>query len=529
MGKENITGILKKSCCVCMAAVLLTGCQKETPEVLDTRILVETQKLERGNLTIRNEFMGIVSPEEQVYVIPMATGVVEETYVELGDYVEAGEKLLKIDDTAAQLQLKSAELQLQTAQASETQALGGSLEMQRIQALSSINQLQTSINSYKEKYNEAVENIDSAEGSADELKDGIKKQQKTLTGLQMKYALALDYAKMFADKLDALVLYYNSPRDPQNPEFELILTQLTAVKLTPNELTEGGLYMLRSQIEALEGSVSSTASASASAGAGVSQLEAARDQYQDAITQAEANLETAWQTYNISMGQSLEESKALLETQKKAANLGIESAKTQLGYYTVKAPISGTIELANAEKHGMAQAGSPVYTISNKENMTVTFRVSDDIRKTLKSGQSIQADRNGQIYQAVITEVGNSVEQQSGLFVVKASISTGTEDLSSGLSVKVSADTYQTSNAQLLPYDAVYYDNGEAYVYRMQDRKAVKTFVKIGLFDDKTVEIVSGLEDEDEIIISWSPQLTDGIEVYTNADGSVSPEEEEEP
>ena len=39
---------------------------------------------------LQNSFVGTVSPQEMVYVIPFASGTVTDTYFEVGDQVNAG-------------------------------------------------------------------------------------------------------------------------------------------------------------------------------------------------------------------------------------------------------------------------------------------------------------------------------------------------------------------------------------------------------------------------------------------------------
>ena len=66
-----------------------------------------------------------------------------------------------------------------------------------------------------------------------------------------------------------------------------------------------------------------------------------------------------------------------------------------------------------------------------------------------------------------------------------------------------------------VPAECVNYDNGEAfvYVYENETGLAKKVFVEDGLVDAEKIEIVSGLEYDDQIIVSWSRELYDGAAV----------------
>ena len=109
--------LLAASAC---AGTMLTGCGQETvveEETISEEIPVEVLNPEAGTLTLKNEFVGTVSPEEFVYVIPMVSAEVLSADVAVGDTVTAGQELCKLDSEAAQLQLASAQAQYDSVEA----------------------------------------------------------------------------------------------------------------------------------------------------------------------------------------------------------------------------------------------------------------------------------------------------------------------------------------------------------------------------------------------------------------------------
>ncbi len=54
-----------------------------------------------------------------------------------------------------------------------------------------------------------------------------------------------------------------------------------------------------------------------------------------------------------------------------------------------------------------------------------------------------------------------------------------------------------------------------------KDGVAVKTDVKTGLFDEKSIVVTKGLKNGDTVITSWSSDLRDGakIEIAKDTDG----------
>jgi RND family efflux transporter MFP subunit len=230
---------------------------------------------------------------------------------------------------------------------------------------------------------------------------------------------------------------------------------------------------------------------------------------------AEKGYYTISDSIELSKGEGLEKTKEQLNTSLKLAQLGVDSAKLALSYYDVTAPISGKIISKAVDVNGFATSSQPAYIIANDETMTVTFHVSESVKNTLTAGAELIVERNGKEFKGAVTEVGNAVNQQTGLFQIKGTVYANGEQLPSGVSVKIFAETYKAEQAIIIQYDAVYYENEGAYVYLMKDGKAVKTYVETGIFDDEDIEITSGIVKGDMVITSWSPRLIDGADVET--------------
>ena len=235
------------------------------------------------------------------------------------------------------------------------------------------------------------------------------------------------------------------------------------------------------------------------------QLRLAQDNYDDTLALLEigaasqAEVDQAHQSL-LSAQAGLEAARASLNSAQagiQSAQVGVESAQYQLSLYNLTAPISGVVEAV---------------VISNGSNKTVTFYVTDSVRQTLTPGQAVTVNYNSQTYEGAITEIGGVVDAQVGQFQVKAVID-GAQDLPDGLSVELTTTSHRANGAVLVPSDAMFFEDGVAYVYLLQDGKAVRSDVTIGLYTADEIAVTDGLTPGDQVITTWSASLRDGADV----------------
>lgn len=514
------------------------ACGKKEEKTEISKVAVEVENPTTGELTNDTTYIGTIEPQQQVYVTPKVSGTVTAAYFEVGDTVKEGDVLFKIDDEAAQLQMKSAEASYSQAQAGVTAATSGSRDLQNYQTERSIQQLKDSLDDAENNIDDLKDNLgdlrdaggklgtakDQAQAGLEAVNSQMVSLEAELQNLQGDLLTAEEAAKKTAkdanpdisdEDLQAAV---SADADVQkyNASIKDVNTQITELK-TNQSSAQSAVDQLNSQIQSIEASKTQIKSS-------ISQIENGKDTIRD-------NLTTAEQTYSITQNEVYPETDATYAAQLQAASVGVDSAKMQLDFYTVKAPISGVVEAANVKKEDMAAAGNPAYIISNKDSMTVTFNVTEKAKNTMNVGDHVTVERNGETFDGTITEIGTMAGQQTKLFQVKATIPGAGDKLPNGVSVKVSATTEKEEGSTLVPFDALYFSGGDAYVYCVVDNKLVRTSVTVGLMDDDHAIIEDGLDADSLVVSNWSSKLRNGADaeiVSLNGESVASPEQEQE-
>lgn len=548
---------------VMTSGLLLSGCAgpggKENVEEKDTSILVETAQPKTESIELEGDFIGTVEAEDEVTVVAKIGGDVTAAYFEEGDRVNAGDLLFTIDDRSAQISMEQAQASLESANASVNSASAGVsvaelnllyTQEQIKETLGKVDtnqmQLENAVASAKyalkaaeenesiaaEQFGIARDNYKDLEDSLDDLKDdanNMGKYARQLKTVKSNYDKIKNGTMNLPSDLDSKYTGSGTPEDKAayyikelagaESEYEL------GVMISSAESSESSM---RSQRSSLDGNKDSARLAQIQAAIGketaknnvLSAEDAKRlaekmlqdyELYTKAVIIAGANAQLAGSNSNLIAAQS-----GMTQAQAgvKQAQAGVEAAQLQLEYTQVTAPVSGVIREKNVTVNNMAAQGSTAYVITADSGSNVTFYVSEAVMKELTVGQQAKVERNGETYQATISENAGVADAESGLFKIKAQLSeSDAQKLIAGTTVKITLATRRADQVMTIPVDSVYYEAQKAFVYCMEGNKAVKTEIEAGITNNETVEVKSGLTKDSQIITTWASQLKDGAEV----------------
>lgn len=474
--------------CAVMSLSTIGGCgQKEekAEEVVEDVAIVEAFEPRIGDLKLSSEFIATVNPDESVYVIPKATAEVMEVKVKAGDMVDAGDVLAILDDTIAQLSMKSAKINLDNAQRAYTLSYGDGATL--------LNDMQTDSNIQK-------------------VEDGMEAQQEGYLDAMDSLARYQDLLAEAQKELDDVRKEYDYREDPE----EIMDYANSIDKNSMEGAAEYQAAMARYQ---------AAATLDAQWSAKVDGYKQAIDGCEQALEELQDGMNSTYETYSqtatstaITNGELREEQKKVSQNSISAAQLAVEQAQEGLDTYVITASISGVVENVNIKEHDFATSSNPAFVISNKETMVATYYVSEDVRNTFSIGQQVEIEKDGTTYKGEIIEIGGTIDATTGLFKIKACIQGDTSKMLSGTKVKVMTATYHEENALIIPYDAVYYDGTQPYVYTVVEGKAKKTNITTGLYDVEEIVVQDGLNKNDMVITTWSAQLREGVTVSVKAE-----------
>ncbi len=247
------------------------------------------------------------------------------------------------------------------------------------------------------------------------------------------------------------------------------------------------------------------------------QAELNYNQTKASVDTLELQLAQAKESYELTKNQLVSESQktADLGVQQaqagaNSASLAVQSASKNLKDVSPTSPISGVVSAKNVVEDQMVGAGSVAYTISNIDDVVATINVTENIINKLAVGQEVDVyikalDKK---VKGKITEV-NPVATQSSTYPVKIKISNADHLIKPGMFCEVEIVSESSANTITLPREAVLRNIEQFYVYVVEDGVAVMKEVETGIDNGESIEIISGLNEGDQVIIEGQTYVSD--------------------
>ncbi len=221
-------------------------------------------------------------------------------------------------------------------------------------------------------------------------------------------------------------------------------------------------------------------------------------------------------TLNNSQTQ-LNVSRALAESSKAT----LQGLKVQLGYTTIRAPISGRMSMATVKVGNIVRQAdlAPLATINQVAPIYVSFAVPQrslpDVRAALAAETAtLEAVIPGSNARATgqVTMIENAVDAATGMVTVRATMPNQDELLWPGTLVNT-ALTLRNDARVSVPTAALQISQEGQFVFVVKDNAATKRLVKVERTVDGIAAIASGLEDGETVVIDGQLQLQNGTKV----------------
>ena len=496
------------------AGKVIPALAQDTGEEPET--VLGTATVTVGDLSITADGTGMLIASDEVELAFDANGTLMELLVEVGDQVEAGEVLARIDDTEARQAVVDAELSVLQAQkaledAADTAKLDQSVAQAELGVTQAESNLATAQADLKELINWAADeteveiaqaNLDIAEATYENtvtkvnLRDAqaisnrinLEDAIRSLQDAQANYANAMDAARDWERNIEST--RENAARSLQRAQDSLDVAQasydVAAIDSSGIDVANAWIRVLnaRQALEDVQTAPDET------------ELAAARlkvQEFEVALQQARLNLAEAQEART-------DADTAQAELSLEQAQLKLASAQEALDGVALVAPIPGTIVEVQAEVS--EKVSGPVVVLANLREPVIQFWVEESDMSSLAKGSRVNIVLEALpelVYPGVIARIDPLLVTLGNTSAVQAwaSIDTAAHpvNLLGNMNAEVEVVAGEANNAILVPVQALRELGEDQYaVFVVQDGGELEMrLVEVGLQDYVNAEIRSGL------------------------------------
>lgn len=228
-----------------------------------------------------------------------------------------------------------------------------------------------------------------------------------------------------------------------------------------------------------------------------------------------------------------------IEAQIEQTKLQLSTAETNFGYTKITAPISGTIVSMPVEEGktvNSSQTTPTIVKIADLSKMEIKMQIAEGDISKVKVGMDVEYSilsdldniKKAKIYKIDPglttlsdgtydkTSSGSSSSSSSDsavYFYAKMLVDNAGNFLKIGMTTENNIIVSEANNTSYLPTSVIKRDGGGDYVTVLNGKEPEQRYVKTGVSDDLNTEILSGLDEKDEVLIA------DGKAAPLNMDG----------
>jgi membrane fusion protein (multidrug efflux system) len=215
--------------------------------------------------------------------------------------------------------------------------------------------------------------------------------------------------------------------------------------------------------------------------------------------------------------QTVDDARGKLEVAK--ANL--ERTETLLNYARIVAPFSGIITrrmvdpgaFIPAASSGSNPQNAALVTLSDFSRVRLQVAVPEAEAALVTSNQPVKANIEGlpgKMFEGAITRFSYALDEATRTMLAEIELPNPGLQLRPGMFATVRIGIDRKADALLVPVDAVLTDKSGSAVFLVAEGKARKTKVQTGFNDGTNVEVMTGLNADQPVILLGKQPPTDG-------------------
>lgn len=206
-----------------------------------------------------------------------------------------------------------------------------------------------------------------------------------------------------------------------------------------------------------------------------------------------------------------------------AAEARVAAARAVLADHTLRAPFAGRVGLRRVSVGSLVTPGTVITTLDHIREMNLDFAVPESYLAAIAKGQSVAARSvafPGEVFQGVVDSIDARVDPVTRTVTVRARLANPDGRLRPGMFMTVLLEK-NPREALVVPEIALVPEGDSKFVFVTDGDSVLRREVEVGTRLPGLVEIVSGLEAGEEIVVEGTQSLRHGSTIRrVNAPGA---------
>lgn len=197
----------------------------------------------------------------------------------------------------------------------------------------------------------------------------------------------------------------------------------------------------------------------------------------------------------------------------------VELTEAQLAKTEIRAPFDGIVGLRSISIGSYISPQTKIASLQSINPIKVDFAVPQKYFGMIREGNPIHVrlPSSSKSYIGKIYAIEPKIDENTRTVQVRALVSNERAELTPGAYVEIEVILETYDNALLIPSEALIPDFEGEKVFIYSNGKAVPKIVKTGIRTEKEIQILSGLQVNDTVIVTGIIQLRPNIPVNLNS------------
>ncbi len=186
----------------------------------------------------------------------------------------------------------------------------------------------------------------------------------------------------------------------------------------------------------------------------------------------------------------------------------------------VVADFDGIVTEVAVQEGATVAGGTPMLALSDSRNLQVRFQATKYDMEKIELGQTANVKILGRDYAGKVSKINRVAQSEAGAapkIGVVVTLDKADSHIILGIDAKVEVLAAKVEDALTIPIEALNADQEGDYVFVIQDGLAKRRAVKAGISTASRIQVLEGLTEQDQVIISSAVEIVEDLPVAAQA------------